>query len=145
MWNNTRRYGILHTLNLGCSFITLREPCNNQRPRGDIAWLHATYHSYHDFRVKRLDNLTFRVWLFNGLTLKTMVYILLKHQLIVISLNSFMLRKLNMILVRIHTSYVHNKHMFENLCISRILPLSTILIFDLGIVGTLRHFFFSFN
>ena len=71
-----------------------------------------------------------------------MVYILLKHQLIVISLNSFMLRKLNMILVRIHTSYVHNKHMFENLCISRILPLSTILIFDLGIVGTLRHFFF---
>ena len=32
----------IHTLNLGCSLITLREPCNNQRPRCDIAWLHVT-------------------------------------------------------------------------------------------------------
>ena len=31
LWNNTHRYEILHTLNLGCSFITLGEPCNNQR------------------------------------------------------------------------------------------------------------------
>jgi hypothetical protein len=28
---------------------TLREPCNNQRPRCDIAWLHATNHIYHGF------------------------------------------------------------------------------------------------
>ena len=35
--NNTRRYEIGHTLNIGCSFVTLREPCNNQRPRCDIA------------------------------------------------------------------------------------------------------------
>jgi hypothetical protein len=27
----------VHTLNLGCSFITLRKSCNNQRPRCDIA------------------------------------------------------------------------------------------------------------
>ena len=45
--NNTLRYQILHTLNLGCCFITLREPCNNQRPRCDIAWLHVTNHLYH--------------------------------------------------------------------------------------------------
>ena len=30
---------MLHTLNLGCSFITLRDPCNNKLPRCDIAWL----------------------------------------------------------------------------------------------------------
>ena len=42
-------YEILHTLNLDCSFITLREPCNNQRPRCDIAWLHVTNHLYHGF------------------------------------------------------------------------------------------------
>jgi hypothetical protein len=35
IFQNTR-YEILHTLILGCSFITLREPCNNQRPRCDI-------------------------------------------------------------------------------------------------------------
>ena len=29
------------------SFITLREPCNNQRPRCQIAWLHVTNHLYH--------------------------------------------------------------------------------------------------
>jgi hypothetical protein len=27
----------------------LREPCNNQRPRWDIAWLHVTNHLYHGF------------------------------------------------------------------------------------------------
>jgi len=43
------RYEILHTLNIGCSFITLREPCNNQRPRCDSAWLHVTTHLYHGF------------------------------------------------------------------------------------------------
>ena len=48
LWNNTRRYEILHTLNLGCSFITYREPCNHssQPPRCDIAWLHATNHLF---------------------------------------------------------------------------------------------------
>jgi hypothetical protein len=30
-------------------FITLREPCNNQRPRFDIAWLRVTNHLYHGF------------------------------------------------------------------------------------------------
>jgi len=35
---------MLHTLNMGCSFITLRQECNNQRPRCDIAWLHVTNH-----------------------------------------------------------------------------------------------------
>ena len=47
IWNKTHRYEILHTLNLGCYFITLKEPCNNQRPRCDIAWLHITNHLYH--------------------------------------------------------------------------------------------------
>ena len=32
-WNNASRYEILRTLNLGCSFTTLRTPCNDQRPR----------------------------------------------------------------------------------------------------------------
>ena len=45
----TYRYEIVHTLNMDCSFITLREPCNNQRPRCDIAWLHITNHLYHGF------------------------------------------------------------------------------------------------
>ena len=31
-------------LNVGCSFITLREPCNNQRPGCYIAWRHVTNH-----------------------------------------------------------------------------------------------------
>jgi len=39
----------LHTLNLGCSIITLREQCNNQRPRCDIVWLDVTNHLFHDF------------------------------------------------------------------------------------------------
>ena len=43
---NTYRYDILHTLNLDCSFITLRESCNNQRPRCDIEWPNATNHLY---------------------------------------------------------------------------------------------------
>ena len=34
------KYEILYTLNLGCSFTTLREPCNNQRSRCDIAFLY---------------------------------------------------------------------------------------------------------
>jgi len=45
----TRRYEILHTLNLGCSFITLRELYNYQRPRHDFAWLHVTNYLYHGF------------------------------------------------------------------------------------------------
>ena len=47
--NNTCRYEISHTLNLGCSFITLRESCNNQRPRCDIAWLLVTNQLYDGF------------------------------------------------------------------------------------------------
>ena len=46
----------MHTLNLGCSFITLREPFNNQLPRFDIAWLHVTnqlYHSLPSYTVKQ--------------------------------------------------------------------------------------------
>ena len=34
---------------MGYSFITLREPWNNQRPRCDIACLHVTNHLYHGF------------------------------------------------------------------------------------------------
>ena len=49
LWNNTRRYEILHSLNLGCSFITLREPCNNQRSICAIAWLYVTNHLHHGF------------------------------------------------------------------------------------------------
>ena len=47
--NNTCRYEILHVLNLGCSVITSREPCNNQQPRCDIVWPHVTNHLYHRF------------------------------------------------------------------------------------------------
>jgi hypothetical protein len=32
---------------MGCSFITPSEPCNNKRPRCDIAWPHITNHLYH--------------------------------------------------------------------------------------------------
>jgi hypothetical protein len=42
-----RRYEILHTLNLGFNFITLRERCNNQRPRCDIELLHVTNNLHH--------------------------------------------------------------------------------------------------
>ena len=45
----TRRYEILYTLNMCCSLLTLREPCINQRPRCDIAWVQATNHLYHVF------------------------------------------------------------------------------------------------
>jgi hypothetical protein len=45
----SKRSNVLRRLNLGCSFISLIEPCNNQRPRCDIAWLHVTYHLYHGF------------------------------------------------------------------------------------------------
>jgi len=34
---------------MGYGFITLGEPCNNQRPRCDITWLHVTNHLYHGF------------------------------------------------------------------------------------------------
>ena len=48
------RYEILHNLNLGFSFITLRESHNNQRPRFDIAWPHLLQIIYtKDFRAKR--------------------------------------------------------------------------------------------
>ena len=50
-----------YSLSLGCSSISLRELCNNQQPRCDIAWLHATNYLYHVFRIKRLNNLTLRV------------------------------------------------------------------------------------
>ena len=49
LYNNTRGQEILHTLNRGCSFITRRESFNNQLPRCDSAWLHATNHLYHGF------------------------------------------------------------------------------------------------
>ena len=58
--NNTPRYEIGHPLNIGCSFVTLREPCNNQQPRCDITWLHFTNHLYHGFPSKRFKNLTLR-------------------------------------------------------------------------------------
>ena len=45
----------MYTLSLGCSFITLREPCNNQRPRYDITWLHVTNHLYHSFPLDCLN------------------------------------------------------------------------------------------
>jgi hypothetical protein len=35
-------FGFFHFVS--CSCITLRDPCNNQRPRCDTAWLHVTHH-----------------------------------------------------------------------------------------------------
>ena len=68
LWNNTCRYWeILHNLNLGCSFIILRELCNNQWPRYDIAWLHVANLYTTVFWVKHLSNLTLYVRLFNRL------------------------------------------------------------------------------
>jgi hypothetical protein len=68
LWNNTCRYWeILHNLNLGCSFIILRELCNNQWPRCDIAWLHVANLYTTVFWVKCLNNLTLCVRLFNRL------------------------------------------------------------------------------
>jgi hypothetical protein len=46
----------LQALNLGCSFITLREPCNNQRLRCDIAWLHVSNNIYLGFGLKWLNS-----------------------------------------------------------------------------------------
>ena len=63
----------MHTLNLGCSFITLRKSCNNQRPRCNIAWLHVTNYLYHGFPELDRNNLTLRIRLFNRLTRKTVV------------------------------------------------------------------------
>jgi hypothetical protein len=40
--NDALRYEILHALSLSCSFNTLSEQCNYQRPRCDIEWLHVT-------------------------------------------------------------------------------------------------------
>ena len=36
---------------MGCGFITLREPCNNQRSRCDIALLHVTNNIYLGFPI----------------------------------------------------------------------------------------------
>jgi len=44
-----QKYGIFHALNLGFGSIILRQPCNSQRPRCDIAWLYVTNHLYHGF------------------------------------------------------------------------------------------------
>jgi hypothetical protein len=44
------------TIYFSCSFITLREPCNNQQPGCDIAWLHVTNIYTTVFRVKRLNS-----------------------------------------------------------------------------------------
>ena len=75
LWNNTRRYEMLHTLNLGCSFITLREPCNNLRPIDVILHGFMSQFIYTTvFWDKRLNNLKLRV----RLTRKTVEYILLK-------------------------------------------------------------------
>jgi len=45
----------LHTLNLSCSIINVREPCNNQRPRCDIVCLHVTNHLYHGFPSQTIE------------------------------------------------------------------------------------------
>ena len=55
MIHTDKRY---FSLNLGCSRITLRELCNNQRPRCDIGWLHVTNHLYHGFPSFAFDFLT---------------------------------------------------------------------------------------
>ena len=34
---------------MGCSCITLRQPCNNQRPRCDITWVHVLQIIYTTF------------------------------------------------------------------------------------------------
>jgi len=49
----------LHTLNLGYSFITHREPCNSQPPRCDIAWFHVTNHLFSGIPEKRGINITY--------------------------------------------------------------------------------------
>ena len=71
LWNNTCRCVILHTLNLGCSFITIREPCSNQQLKCVITgfMLQIIYNT--GVRVKQLTNLMLHVRLFNCLTLET--------------------------------------------------------------------------
>jgi len=52
------RYPLLYTLKLGCSNITLREPCNNQLPRCDIDVI------LHGFMLQIIYTTVFRVkWL----------------------------------------------------------------------------------
>ena len=46
----------MHTLNLGCSFITLRDTYNNQRPRCKIAWLHYANHFTFDCLTLNSEN-----------------------------------------------------------------------------------------
>jgi hypothetical protein len=82
LWFIYQNYEIIHAdtryctlFNLGCSFITIRELCNNQRPRSKM-WLHYfMLQIAHTtvFRVKRLNNLTLCIQLFNRLTRKTVV------------------------------------------------------------------------
>jgi hypothetical protein len=73
LWNNTRRYEILHILNIGCSFL----PPESRAIINDLDvilhgfMLQITYTTL--FQVKRLNNLTLRVRLFNRLTPKTVV------------------------------------------------------------------------
>ena len=73
-------YNWMHTLNLGCSFITLREPCINQRPICDIGWLHVTNHFTTIFLVKWLSNQRTVVYIFNVLNKYiTISYIFFRH------------------------------------------------------------------
>ena len=64
--NNTRRYAILHILNIGCSFL----PPESRAIINDLDvilhgfMLQITYTTL--FQVKRLNNLTLRVRLFNS-------------------------------------------------------------------------------
>ena len=53
-WSFYGLHTILHTLNLGCSFRTHRDPCNNQRSRCDIAWLASCYKPF----IPRLNGKT---------------------------------------------------------------------------------------
>ena len=61
LWNNTRKTVILNTLNPDCSFITLIEPYNNQRPRYDIARLKLHLHFW-SFSLKLKTFLFFKRW-----------------------------------------------------------------------------------
>jgi len=70
LWNNTRRYEILHTLNLDCSFITLRERAviNNLDVILYGFMLQIIYTTV--FPVERFNNLKLSVRLFNCFTRK---------------------------------------------------------------------------
>ena len=91
LWNKTCRYEILHTLNLGCSFSALGEPCNNQRPRCDIAWLHVANHLYHGFPSSIVEP-------FNS---ENVVYILL---------NSKILKQWTCIVLEKHATFLYGIH-----------------------------------